>query len=64
MTDKKELLKVFYVTIEETISRQVVVEAKNEEEARYQAIDDCGMIVRIPITTGKAVIAISERGRV
>jgi|TARA_E500000081_G_scaffold144802_1_gene165995 hypothetical protein len=64
MTDKKELLKVFYVTIEETVSRQVVVEAKNEEEARYQAIDDCGMIVRIPITTGKAVIAISERGRV
>ena len=64
MTDKKELLKVFYVTIEETVSRQVVVEAKNEEEARYQAIDDCGMIVRIPITTGKAVIAISERERV
>jgi len=64
MTNKKELLKVFYVTIEETVSRQVVVEAKNEEEARYQAIDDCGMIVRIPITTGKAVIAISERGRV
>ena len=64
MTDKKELLKVFYVTIEETVSRQVVVEAKNEEEARYQAIDDCGTIVRIPITTSKAVIAISERERV
>jgi len=62
--DEGANLKVFYVTIEETISRQVVVEAKNEEEARYQAIDDCGMIVRIPITTGKAVIAISERGRV
>ena len=57
-------LKVFYVTVEETISRQVVVEAKNEEEARYQAIDDCGTVVRVPITTGKTVIAISERGRV
>jgi hypothetical protein len=64
MTDKKEPLKTFYVTIEETISVQVAVEAKNEEEARYQAVDDCGTIVRIPITTGKAVIAISERERV
>jgi hypothetical protein len=64
MTDKKEPLKTFYVTVEEIISVQVAVEAKNEEEARYQAIDDCGTIVRIPITTGKAVIAISERERV
>ncbi len=57
-------LKVFYVTVEETVSRQVVVEAKNEEEARYQAIDDCGTTVRVPITTGKTVTAISERERV
>jgi len=64
MTDKKELLKVFYVTIEETISRQVVVEAKNEEEARYQAIDNCGTTVRMPITTSVVVTAISERERV
>jgi hypothetical protein len=57
-------LKLFYVTVEETVSVQVAVEAKNEEEARYQAVDDCGTIVRIPITTGKAVISISERERV
>ena len=57
-------LKVFYVTVEETVSRQVVVEAKNEEEARYQAIDDCCTTVRVPITTGKTVTAISERARV
>jgi len=57
-------LKVFYVTIEKTISRQVVVEAKNEEEARYQAIDDCGTTVRMPLTTGVVVTAISERERV
>ena len=57
-------LKVFYVTVEETVSRQVVVEAKNEEEARFKAIDDDGTVVRLPITTGKAVTAISERERV
>lgn len=57
-------LKLFYVTVEETVSKQVAVEAKNEEEARYQAVDDCGTVVRMPMTTGKAVIAISERGRV
>jgi hypothetical protein len=63
MTEGEDL-KVFYVTVEETVSRQVVVEAKNEEEARYQAIDDCGTTVRVPITTGKTVTAISERERV
>jgi hypothetical protein len=63
MTEDAEL-KLFYVTIEETVSKQVAVEAKNEEEARYQAIDDRGTIVRIPITTGKTVISISERERV
>jgi hypothetical protein len=63
MTEDAEL-KLFYVTIEETVSRQVAVEAKNEEEARYQAIDDRGTIVRIPLTTGVIVTAISERERV
>ena len=57
-------LKVFYVTVEETVSRQVVVEAKNEEEARYKAIDDGGTTVRMPLTTGVVVTAISERERV
>ena len=57
-------LKVFYVTIEETISRQVVVEAKNEETAKYKAIDDGGTTVRMPLTTGVTVTAISERERV
>jgi hypothetical protein len=63
MTEDAEL-KLFYVTIEETVSRQVAVEAKNEEEARYQAIDDCGTIVRMPLTTSVVVTAISERERV
>ena len=63
MTEDAEL-KLFYVTIEETVSKQVAVEAKNEEEARYQAIDDRGTIVRIPITTGVTVTAVSERERV
>ena len=62
--DKGADLKVFYVTIEETISVQVAVEAKNEEEARYQAIDNCGTTVRMPLTTGVVVTAISERERV
>ena len=62
--DKGADLKVFYVTIEETISRQVVVEAKNEETARYKAIDDGGTTVRMPLTTGVTVTAISERERV
>ena len=57
-------LKLFYVTVEETVSRQVAVEAKNEEEARYQAIDDRGTIVRMPVTTKLAITAISERERV
>lgn len=57
-------LKVFYVTIEETVSRQVVVEAKNEETAKYKAIDDGGTTVRMPLTTGVVVTAISERERV
>ena len=57
-------LKLFYVTVEETVSRQVSVQAKNEEEARYQAIDDRGTIVRIPTTTNKIVTAISEREQV
>ena len=57
-------LKVFYVTVEATVSRQLVVEAKNEEEARYQAIDNCGTTVRMPLTTGVVVTAISERERV
>ena len=63
MTEDAEL-KLFYVTIEETVSKQVAVEAKNEEEARYQAIDDRGTIVRIPLTTGVIVTAISEREQV
>lgn len=57
-------LKLFYVTVEETVSTQVAVKAKNEEEAQYQAIDDRGTIVRIPTTTNKIVTAISERGQV
>ena len=62
--DEGANLKVFYVTIEETISRQVVVEAKNEETAKYKAIDDGGTTVRMPLTTGVVVTAISERERV
>jgi len=57
-------LKLFYVTVEETVSTQVAVKAKNEEEARYQAIDDCGTTVRMPLTTGVMVTAISEREQV
>lgn len=57
-------LKLFYVTVEETVLKQVAVEAKNEEEARYQAVDDRGTIVRMPITTCVVVTAISERERV
>ena len=52
------------MTIEETVSTQVAVKAKNEEEAQYQAIDDRGTIVRIPTTTNKIVTAISEREQV
>ena len=57
-------LKVFYVTIEETTSRQVAVEAKNEEAAKYEAIDHGGGFVRMRVTTKLAITAISERERV
>ena len=46
------------------LTRDGIVEAKNEEEARYKAIDDGGTTVRIPLTTGVVVTAISERERV
>lgn len=65
----EEPLKTFYVTIEETVLVEVSVNAKDELDAQHQALEDCfvagycGKVVRMPITTEKIVLDVSETGR-
>jgi len=57
-------VKNFIVTFEETVQRQVIVEAKNDEEARYKIIDDRGSWgnwVRKPTTTDVIVTRVVEK---
>lgn len=57
-------VKKFIVTFEETVQRQVIVEAKNDEEARYKIIDDRGSWsnwVRKPTTTDVIVTRVVEK---
>lgn len=57
-------VKKFIVTFEETVQRQVIVEAKNDEEARYKIIDDRGSWstwVEKPITIDVTISTVAER---
>jgi hypothetical protein len=62
----EQSLKPFYVTIEETVLVEVSVKAKDELDAQQQALEDCfvagvcGNVVRMPITTEKIVLNVSE----
>ena len=57
-------MKKFVVTFSETVERQVVVEAKDEEMAKYKIIDDRGSWgnwVRKPTTTDVIVTRVVEK---
>ena len=57
-------MKKFIVTFSETVERQVVVEAKDEEMAKYKIIDDRGSWgnwVRKPTTTDVIVTRVVEK---
>ena len=57
-------VKRFVVTFSETIERQVIVEAKDEEMARYTIIDDRGSWgdwIRKPTTTDVIVTRVVEK---
>jgi hypothetical protein len=57
-------MKRFVVTFSETVERQVVIEAKDEEMAQYKVIDDRGSWgnwVRKPITTDVIVTRVVEK---
>jgi len=57
-------MKKFVVTFSETVERQVVVEAKDEEMAQYRIIDDRGTWgdwIRKPTTTDVIVTRVVEK---
>tara|TARA_R110002012_G_scaffold317001_1_gene532712 strand:- start:900 stop:1082 length:183 start_codon:yes stop_codon:yes gene_type:complete len=57
-------MKKFIVTFSETVERQVVIEAKNDEEAQFAIIDDRGTWgnwVRKPTTTDVIVTRVVEK---
>lgn len=57
-------MKRFVVTFSETVERQVVIEAKDEEMAQYKVIDDRGSWgnwVRKPVTTDVIVTRVVEK---
>ena len=57
-------MKKFVVVFSETVERQVIVEAKNDEEARYKIIDDRGSWgnwIRKPTTTDVIVTRVVEK---
>ena len=57
-------MKRFVVTFSETVERQIVIEAKDEEMAQYKVIDDRGSWgnwVRKPITTDVIVTRVVEK---
>ena len=57
-------MKKFVVTFSETVERQVVVEAKDEEMAQYRIIDDRGTWgdwIRKPVTTDVIVTRVVEK---
>ena len=57
-------MKKFVVVFSETVERQVIVEAKNDEETRYKIIDDRGSWsnwIRKPTTTDVIVTRVVEK---
>lgn len=57
-------MKKFVVIFSETVERQVVVEAKDEEMAKYKIIDDRGSWgnwIRKPTTTDVIVTRVVEK---
>tara|TARA_R100000664_G_C2742891_1_gene131101 strand:+ start:288 stop:479 length:192 start_codon:yes stop_codon:yes gene_type:complete len=58
---KKEGEKEFEVIFKEVISHRVLIYADNEETAKYKAIDDEGLPLRMSQVTEKNIIKITER---
>jgi len=57
-------MKKFIVVFSETVERQVIVEAKDEEMAKYRIIDDRGSWgnwIRKPTTTDVIVTRVVEK---
>lgn len=57
-------MKKFIVIFSETVERQVIVEAKDEEMAKYRIIDDRGSWgnwIRKPTTTDVIVTRVVEK---
>ena len=58
---KKEGEKEFEVIFKEVISHRVLIYADNEETAKYKAIDDEGLPLRMSQVTDKIILKITER---
>ena len=58
---KKAGEKEFEVIFKEVISHRVIVYADNEETAKYKAIDDEGLPLRMSQVTDKIILKITER---
>ena len=58
---KKEGEKEFEVIFNEVISHRVLIYVDNEETARYKAIDNEGLPLRMSQVTEKNILKITER---
>ena len=58
---KKAGEKEFEVIFKEVISHRVLIYADNEETAKYKAIDDEGLPLRMSQVTDKIILKITER---
>jgi len=58
---KKAGEKEFEVIFKEVISHRVLIYADNEETAKYKAIDDEGLPLRMSQVTDKVILKITER---
>ena len=58
---KKEGEKEFEVIFNEIISHRVLIYADNEEIARYKALDNEGLPLRMSQVTEKNILKITER---
>tara|TARA_R100001510_G_C7624276_1_gene184463 strand:- start:734 stop:925 length:192 start_codon:yes stop_codon:yes gene_type:complete len=58
---KKEGEKEFEVIFNEIVSHRVLIYADNEETARFKAIDNEGLPLRMSQVTEKNIIKITER---
>ena len=58
---KQEREKEFEVIFNEVISHRVLIYADNEEVARFKAIDNEGLPLRMSQVTEKNILKITER---